>query len=89
MHKLSILSGEVNPFQMERGKMNGVVKWFNDEKGYGFIKTDELDKDVFVHYSGIAGDGFKKLAEGQKVTFDTEDGDKGIKAINVEVQPDA
>ena len=69
--------------------MNGVVKWFNEEKGYGFIKTDELDKDVFVHYSGIAGDGFKKLVEGQKVTFDTEDGDKGIKAINVEVQPDA
>jgi len=58
------------------------VKWFNDSKGYGFITTDE-GKDVFVHFSAIAGDGFKTLAEGQKVSFDVVDGEKGPQAANV------
>ena len=90
--KISILNGEVNPFDLQddpqgrSSKMQGVVKWFNKEKGYGFIQTEELEKDVFVHFSGIAGDGFKELLEGQKVTFETERGDKGIKAVNVEIQ---
>ncbi|MFA7620830.1 MAG: cold-shock protein [Aminobacteriaceae bacterium] len=61
----------------------GTVKWFNDSKGYGFITTDE-GKDVFVHFSAIAGDGFKSLAEGQKVSFDVVDGEKGPQAANVQ-----
>ncbi|MGI6252158.1 MAG: cold-shock protein [Aminivibrio sp.] len=60
----------------------GTVKWFNDSKGYGFITTDE-GNDVFVHFSAITGEGFKTLAEGQKVTFDVVDGEKGPQAANV------
>ena len=52
--------------------MNGTVKWFNAEKGYGFISNDEGGDDVFVHFSAIVADGFKTLEEGQKVTFETE-----------------
>ena len=51
---------------------NGTVKWFNAEKGYGFISNDEGGEDVFVHFSAIVADGYKTLAEGQKVTFETE-----------------
>jgi cold shock protein len=61
----------------------GTVKWFNDVKGYGFITPDEGGKDVFVHYSGIAGDGFKKLSEGERVEFEVREGTKGLEAINV------
>ena len=61
----------------------GTVKWFNDSKGYGFISPDEGDKDLFVHHSNIAGDGFKTLAEGQAVSFDVVDGAKGPQASNV------
>ena len=60
----------------------GTVKWFNNQKGYGFI-SDETGKDVFVHYSGLAGDGFKSLDEGQSVEFDVQDGAKGPQAVNV------
>ena len=60
----------------------GTVKWFNDSKGYGFITTDE-GNDVFVHFSAITGDGFKTLAEGQKVSFEVVDGEKGPQAANV------
>lgn len=62
---------------------SGTVKWFNDDKGFGFITPDEGDKDLFVHHTGISGDGFKSLSEGQKVEFDEEPGDKGPKAVNV------
>jgi CspA family cold shock protein len=61
----------------------GTVKWFNDDKGFGFITPDEGSKDLFVHHTGISGDGFKSLSEGQKVEFDEEPGDKGPKAVNV------
>lgn len=63
---------------------NGTVKWFNERKGYGFI-VQEDGQDVFVHYSGINGTGFKSLQEGDKVTFDVEQGNKGPAAVNVSV----
>ena len=61
---------------------NGTVKWFNETKGFGFISGDSGD-DIFVHYSSIAGGGFKSLLEGDSVSFEIEDGDKGLKAVNV------
>ena len=60
----------------------GKVKWFNETKGYGFIQQDN-GPDVFVHYSSIENEGFKTLAEGQRVQFDVVEGDKGLKAANV------
>ncbi|MBI4843931.1 MAG: cold-shock protein [Nitrospirae bacterium] len=61
---------------------NGIVKWFNEAKGYGFI-TQENGTDVFAHYSEIQGEGFKTLAEGDKVSFEVEQGDKGPKAVKI------
>jgi len=61
----------------------GVVKWFNDAKGFGFITLDGEDKDCFVHYSSISGDGFRSLAEGDRVQFDLVAGQKGPAAENV------
>lgn len=61
----------------------GLVKWFNDSKGYGFIQADGTERDVFVHYSAITGDGFKTLAEGQRVDFELIEGPKGPQAANV------
>lgn len=61
----------------------GTVKWFNDSKGFGFIAPEDGEKDVFVHFSGISGDGFRTLAEGQKVSFEVEEGPKGLSAKNV------
>lgn len=60
----------------------GTVKWFNESKGFGFLECED-GQDVFVHYSAISGDGFKTLAEGDAVTFDVENGQKGPKAVNV------
>ena len=61
----------------------GTVKWFSDEKGYGFITPEDGSKDLFVHHTGIAGSGFKSLAEGAKVEFDAAEGPKGPQATNV------
>lgn len=66
--------------------MNGTVKWFNGDKGFGFIANDNGGDDVFVHFSAIQGDGYKSLDEGQKVTFDTEADPKNprkLRAVNV------
>jgi CspA family cold shock protein len=61
----------------------GVVKWFSDDKGYGFITPDDGGKDLFVHHSAIAGNGFRSLPDGAKVSFDSEQGQKGPAAANV------
>ena len=64
-------------------RMTGTVKWFNDAKGFGFITRDDGQKDCFVHHSGINGQGFKSLAEGERVEFDVVQGQKGPAAENV------
>ena len=63
--------------------VSGTVKWFNAEKGYGFIAPEDNSADVFVHFSAIQGNGFKTLAEGQRVTFDVTTGPKGQQASNI------
>jgi len=62
----------------------GTVKWFNDQKGFGFITPDDGSKDLFVHQSAILGDGYRALTEGAKVSYDAEAGDKGPRAANVQ-----
>ena len=63
----------------------GTVKWFNAQKGYGFITNESTGEDVFVYFSGIAGEGYKSLEEGQNVTFDITEGNRGLQAVNVTV----
>ncbi|MBW3588719.1 MAG: cold-shock protein [Actinobacteria bacterium] len=63
--------------------MRGTVKWFSDEKGFGFIQPDDNTEDVFVHFSSVQGDGFKSLSEGQIVEFEVTKGQKGPQASNV------
>jgi CspA family cold shock protein len=69
-----------------RNVATGTVKWFNDAKGYGFIAPEDGGKDLFVHHSNIAGDGFKSLTEGAKVEYESREGQKGPEAINVTPQ---
>jgi CspA family cold shock protein len=64
----------------------GSVKWFNESKGFGFITPDEGGEDVFVHFSGIAAQGFRTLGEGQKVSYEVERGAKGLQAVQVNPQ---
>ena len=61
----------------------GTVKWFSEDKGYGFVTPDDGGKDLFVHFSGIAGTGFKSLEEGAKVSYEATQGQKGMQAANV------
>jgi cold shock protein len=62
----------------------GTVKWFSDDKGFGFITPDETGQDLFVHHTGVVGQGFRSLDDGQRVSYDAEAGDKGPKAVNVQ-----
>src|SRR5437868_13099406 len=62
----------------------GTVKWFSDDKGFGFITPDEGSRDLFVHHTGIVSEGYRTLAEGSKVSYEEEMGDKGPKAVNVQ-----
>jgi CspA family cold shock protein len=62
----------------------GTVKWFSDEKGFGFITPDGGEQDLFVHHSGIVGEGHRSLSEGSKVSYEAEQGDKGPRAVNVQ-----
>ncbi len=66
--------------------MKGKVKWFNDQKGYGFITPDDNSKDLFVHHTAIIADGFNTLAENQAVEFEVQESDKGPRAANVKPQ---
>ncbi|MCM3658114.1 cold-shock protein [Agromyces mediolanus] len=61
----------------------GIVKWFNTEKGFGFIAPDDGSADVFAHFSAITGNGYRELAENQRVEFDVEQGQKGLQATNI------
>jgi cold shock protein len=71
--------------ELEDAKMaTGTVKWFSDEKGFGFITPDDGSQDLFVHQTEIVGEGFRSLDEGAKVTFESESGDKGPRAVNVQ-----
>jgi CspA family cold shock protein len=63
----------------------GTVKWFSNDKGFGFITPDNQSKDLFVHHTAIVGSGYRSLAEGAKVSYDAENGTKGPKAVNVEL----
>ncbi len=69
--------------QVTQAMAQGKVKWFNDQKGFGFIAREDGSGDVFAHYSAVQGDGFKSLAEGDNVEFDVLDTDKGPKAANI------
>jgi CspA family cold shock protein len=68
---------------VEENMATGTVKWFSDEKGFGFITPDEGSKDLFVHHSSIDADGYRSLAEGARVEYESEAGDKGPKAVSV------
>jgi cold shock protein len=68
----------------EAAMSTGTVKWFNDDKGFGFITPDDGGKDLFVHQTAINGEGFRTLTEGAKVSYESEEGDKGPKAVNVQ-----
>jgi CspA family cold shock protein len=69
----------------EETMATGTVKWFSDDKGFGFITPDDESKDLFVHHTAIVGEGYRSLPEGAKVSYDAEPGDKGPKAANVQV----
>jgi cold shock protein len=90
MCRAAVVASPAPPRSQSQGKIaveenmaTGTVKWFNDDKGFGFITPDEPGKDLFVHHTGINGSGFKSLAEGSKVTYTAEQGDKGPKAVDV------
>jgi CspA family cold shock protein len=81
--KQDVLRGSSTSPRRKASMPTGVVKWFNDEKGFGFIASDEGGRDLFVHHTSINSDGYRSLAEGSRVSYEEEEGPKGPKAINV------
>jgi CspA family cold shock protein len=79
----ALVAKDVRWMRSRKYMAQGTVKWYSDEKGYGFITPDEGGEDVFVHHSGIVGDGFKSLDEGAKVSYEATQGRKGLQADNV------
>jgi CspA family cold shock protein len=85
---LPVFTRYLSPLLLERSIMTtGIVKWFNDSKGFGFITPDIGGEDLFAHFSSITMDGFKTLKEGQKVQFDISQGPKGKQASNIKAAP--
>ena len=70
--------------EQKEKRLNGTVKWFNDAKGYGFIKREDKEKDIFVHFSAVKNSGLKYLKEGEQLTFEVEYSDKGPSAVNLQ-----
>ena len=70
--------------EKKKKRLNGTVKWFNDAKGYGFIKREGKEKDIFVHFSAVKNSGLKYLKEGEQLTFEVEYSDKGLSAVNLQ-----
>jgi len=70
--------------EQKKKRLNGTVKWFNDAKGYGFIKRDDKEKDVYVHFSAVQNSGLKYLKKGEQLTFEVEYSDKGPSAVNLQ-----
>ena len=85
MSRLGMQEAQAGRRKQEESKLaNGTVKWFSDEKGFGFITPEDGSKDLFVHHSNILGEGFKSLNDGQQVSFDVGEGRKGPEATNVQ-----
>jgi CspA family cold shock protein len=84
-HRTLRVELRMTPSRREHQMATGTVKWFNDDKGFGFITPDDQGKDLFVHHTAIGGSGFKSLAEGAKVSYDAEQGPKGPAAANVQL----
>lgn len=80
---LARLEQKEKHYSMSQNTVTGVVKWFNSTKGYGFIQADGQEKDIFVHYSGITGNGYRNLEEGDKVEFIITQGERGLQAQDV------
>ena len=81
---INLKEGRRSDDEQNKKRLNGTVKWFNDAKGYGFIKREDNEKDVYVHFSAVQNSGLKYLKKGEQLTFEVENSDKGISAVNLQ-----